>query len=192
MMVKICGVTTRADAVAAADAGASAIGLNFYGGSPRHVTPDEACAIAAGLPVLKVGVFVGEAPETVAAIVRQVGLDVVQLYGNQSPERYPGLRVWKAVRVTPEWTPDAIGQGAEAWLLDGPAPGTGSSFDWSLARGIKERIILAGGLHDANVTEAIRTVHPWGVDACSKLETAPGRKDIQKVKRFIEAALAAA
>jgi phosphoribosylanthranilate isomerase len=190
MMVKICGITTREDAVAAADAGASALGLNFYRKSPRFITPEEARAVAAGLPVLKVGVFVDEPPEAVAAIAEQAELDIVQLHGSELPGRYRG-RVWKAVRVTPSWSAASIGAGAEAWLLDGPAPGTGASFDWSRAQGVEARIILAGGLDDTNVAAAIQAVRPWGVDACSRLEIAPGRKDMEKVKRFIEAALAA-
>lgn len=183
MMVKICGITNREDALAAVDAGATALGFNFYPKSPRYITPELAAEISAGLPVLTVGVVVDSLPATT--------VDVLQLHGNESPADVPaGNRVWKAFRVTPEWNPDTMSafDGVEAFLLDGPAPGTGVSFDWSRATGLK-RIILAGGLGPDNVAEAIRQVRPWGVDACSKLESTPGRKDHNKMRRFVRAAL---
>jgi phosphoribosylanthranilate isomerase len=183
MIVKICGITNREDALAAVDAGATALGFNFYSKSPRYITPDLAAEISAGLPVLTVGVFV----DTLSA----TSMDVLQLHGSETPADIPaGKRVWKAFRVTPEWNPDAMAayESAEAFLLDGPGPGTGESFDWSRASGLK-RIILAGGLGPDNVAEAIRQVRPWGVDACSRLESAPGRKDHDKMRRFVRAAL---
>lgn len=187
MMVKICGITNREDALAAVDAGASALGFNFYPKSPRYVTPDLAAEISTGLPVLTVGVFVDTLPATT--------MDVLQLHGSESPADVPaGKRVWKAFRVTPEWNPDAMSayDGVEAFLLDGPAPGTGETFDWSRVSGFTsgfKPIILAGGLGPENVAEAIRQVRPWGVDACSRLESAPGRKDHNKMRRFVRAAL---
>jgi phosphoribosylanthranilate isomerase len=183
MMVKICGITNREDALAAVDAGASALGFNFYPGSPRYISPDVAAEISADLPVLKVGVFVDNfAPTT---------MDVLQLHGNESPDEIPsGKRVWKAFRVTPEWDASVMAgyTDVEAFLLDGPAPGTGQSFDWTRATGMRQ-IILAGGLGPDNIAEAIRHARPWGVDACSKLERAPGLKDHEKMRRFVRAAL---
>ncbi|HYP05738.1 MAG TPA: phosphoribosylanthranilate isomerase [Bryobacteraceae bacterium] len=184
MMVKICGITNREDALAAVDAGATALGFNFYPKSPRYVTPETAAEIANGLKILKVGVFVDHIAAT--------NMDVLQLHGSESPADVPaGERVWKAFRVTPYWSasemepyPDNV----EAFLLDGPAPGTGQAFDWQRAAGMRN-IILAGGLGPDNVAEAIRQARPWGVDACSKLERAPGLKDHDKMRRFVKAAL---
>jgi phosphoribosylanthranilate isomerase len=195
MMVKICGITNRADALAAADAGASALGFNFYPGSPRYVRPEVAQAILADLDrnVMKVGVFVNEPATHIVALAERLALDVVQLHG-EAAEFPAGLRVWRAVRVTPGFSIaglDAIP--AEACLLDTPAAdlygGTGRTFDWSVTRGAGVRVILAGGLDESNVREAIEAAHPWGVDACSRLESAPGRKDHGKMARFLKAAL---
>jgi phosphoribosylanthranilate isomerase len=183
MMVKICGITNREDALAAVDAGATALGFNFYPGSPRYITPEVAAEIAADLPVVKVGVFVDNLMPTT--------MDVLQLHGSESPADVPpGRRVWKAFRVTPDWDAAVMSKYAnvEAFLLDGPAPGTGESFDWRRATGMRQ-VILAGGLGPDNVSEAIRHARPWGVDACSKLERAPGLKDHDKMRRFVRAAL---
>jgi phosphoribosylanthranilate isomerase len=189
MIVKICGITNREDALAAVEAGASAIGFNFYPGSPRCIRPDLAAGIGEGLDILKVGVFVDESPASIEETARIAGLDIAQLHGTEHPHRLPSMRIWKAFRVTPEWEPASLNAyPAEAFLLDGPAPGTGTGFDWSRARGLKHHIILAGGLAPENVAAAIRAVEPWGVDACSRLERATGIKDHTKVRRFIEAA----
>lgn len=192
MMVKICGITNRADALAAIDGGAAALGFNFYPASPRYIAPEEAAAIAATLPpgVWKVGVFVDEPPETVLRAARQVGLDIAQLHGSESPEQYPqGIRVWKAIRVRGGQAPLVPSGPAEAVLLDGPA--SGQSFDWARVPLGIARLILAGGLDAGNVRDAIEQVHPWGVDACSQLESSPGRKDHLKMAAFLKAALAA-
>jgi phosphoribosylanthranilate isomerase len=195
MMVKICGITNREDALAAIDGGAAALGFNFYPASPRYIAPDEAAAIIAGLPssLWKVGVFVDESAESVLRIARQVGLDIAQLHGSESPAEYPrGLRVWKAIRMVGQarWGRRFRLPGVEAVLVDGPA--SGQTFDWARApRGIA-KLILAGGLDADNVRQAIAQVHPWGVDACSRLERAPGRKDHIKMAAFLKAALEAA
>jgi phosphoribosylanthranilate isomerase len=195
MMVKICGITNREDALAAAEAGASALGFNFYPGSPRYVSPDTAQAILEFLSsnILKVGVFVNEPAAHIEALAQRLALDVVQLHG-EAAEFPAGLRVWRAVRVTPGFSItelDAIP--AEACLLDTPAAavhgGTGRTFDWSVARGARGRVILAGGLDENNVRSAIEAARPWGVDACSRLEAASGRKDHAKMARFLKAAL---
>ena len=197
MIVKICGITNREDALAAADGGATAIGFNFYRGSSRYVNPDQAAEIGSGLTLVKVGVFVNESPAEVARICEYAHIDVAQFHGDESAEmvnQHPG-RVWKAFRVTESWTAaDLDAYSAEAFLLDAPANGSyggsGNAFDWSRARGIKKKIVLAGGLDATNVGTAIQAVGPWGVDACSRLELSPGRKDHNKMRRFIEAALA--
>jgi phosphoribosylanthranilate isomerase len=189
MMVKICGITTREDAVASTEAGASALGFNFCRQSPRFIQPDKALEIGRGLSVLKVGIFVDESPARVAEIAKIAEIDIVQLHGSVDPAHFVPLRIWKAYRVTNGWSAETlIAATAEAFLLDGPAPGTGASFDWSVARSLNQRIILAGGLGPENVAEAIRQVRPWGVDACSRLESAPGIKDHERVRRFIRAA----
>lgn len=185
MMVKICGITNQEDAAAADDAGVDAIGFNFCAASPRCITPEAAAVITCS--ALRVGVFVDQAPERVAAIARDVRLDIVQLHGSEIPADYAPLRVWKAYRVSDGFVLNGQ-QGAEAVLLDGPLPGSGQPFDWTQARHITARLILAGGLGPHNVVDAIKQVSPWGVDACSRLETSPGRKDHEKVRQFVRAA----
>jgi phosphoribosylanthranilate isomerase len=188
MMIKICGITNREDALAAVDAGATALGFNFYSKSPRYLSPEMAADIGADLPVLKVGVFV-DCPDA-SAVAARAGVDVIQLHGSESPEEVPaGLRVWKAFRVTPEWDASVLAlYRVEAFLLDGATPGSGEAFDWRLASGLRN-IILAGGLGADNIADAIRRVRPWGVDACSRLERAPGLKDYEKMRRFVRAAM---
>ncbi len=192
MMVKICGITNREDALAAIEGGASALGFNFYPASPRYIAPEAAAAITAALPktVWKAGVFVDEPAGNVQRIARLAGLDVAQLHGSESPRQYPqGVRVWKAIRVGPALNlPDLLP--AEAVLLDGPA--SGQAFDWTHIPECPLKLIVAGGLDASNVRQAIEQVHPWGVDACSRLESSPGRKDHFKMAAFLKAAQAAA
>jgi|YNPMSStandDraft_1061717.scaffolds.fasta_scaffold14220_5 phosphoribosylanthranilate isomerase len=195
MMVKICGITNREDAWAAVEGGASALGFNLWPRSPRYVPPERIAELVAGLPprVWKVGVFVNESAEAVARLAGELGLDVVQLHGETPPPA--GLRIWRAVPVDAGFQAELLDRyEAEAFLLDAPAGplvgGTGRSFDWRRVAGLKHRIILAGGLDADNVGEAIRTARPWGVDACSRLESAPGKKDHRKLAAFLEAALA--
>jgi phosphoribosylanthranilate isomerase len=185
MMIKVCGITRREDAVAAAEAGASAVGFIFYPKSPRYVAPERAAGLGDGLPVWKVGVFVDESPAAIAAVMRTARLDVAQIYGGEIPA---GLRAWRAVRLPLPPGSGAINNiGAEAMLFDGAKNGT--SFDWAWARNAAEKVIVAGGLDASNVAEAIRTAQPWGVDASSRLETVPGIKDHEKVRAFVRAAL---
>jgi phosphoribosylanthranilate isomerase len=189
MMIKICGITNREDAVVAVAAGATALGFNFYSGSPRCITPEAAAEIGLGLEVLKVGVFVDAPAAEVESIARIASLNVAQLHGQEPPQQLPNMRVWKAFRAPVELTQDLFDTyPVEAFLLDGPEPGTGVMFTWSRAQGFKHRIIVAGGLDDTNVADAIRALQPWGVDACSRLESAPGIKDHEKVLRFVRAA----
>jgi phosphoribosylanthranilate isomerase len=194
-VVKICGITRREDALAAVDAGASAIGFIFYPKSPRFVAPETAAALGEGLPLWKVGVFVNEPPAMIAAVMSAALLDVAQIYGGDPP---PAARVWKAFRVDEAFDKhlsEAPEDGTEAVLLDGTS--NGNSFDWSMARDFTQRnagmkVIVAGGLNAANVAEAIRAVRPWGVDASSSLESWPGVKDHEKIRRFVEASFDAA
>jgi phosphoribosylanthranilate isomerase len=192
--VKICGITNRGDALAAVDGGASALGFNFYPSSPRYIAPEPARAILAALPagVVKVGVFVNEAAASVASLAGQLGLDVVQLHG-ESIEIPAGLRVWRAVPVGPGFDAASLDElPAEAFLLDAPSGsvygGTGRSFEWSLARGARRNVIIAGGLDETNVRCAIEEAQPWGVDACSRLESSPGQKDHHRMAQFLKAA----
>ena len=197
MVLKICGITNSEDAAAAVEGGATAIGFNFWPRSPRYIAPDEAARIPSREGIRRVGVFVNEAPVRIEEIARLVQLDVVQLHGDEKPAAYPaGLNVWKAARVTAGFDFSAYDDSpAEALVLDGPAGelygGSGQTFDWGLAAAIRKRIILAGGLDGSNVARAIAAAHPWGVDACSRIESAPGKKDHRKMNEFLRAARAA-
>jgi phosphoribosylanthranilate isomerase len=197
MILKICGITNQEDAAAAVAAGATALGLNFYPRSPRRVSVETAAGILTPEGVLRVGVFVNERPETVAGIARAARLDVAQLHGDEPASQYPAaVRVWKAARVGDGFDVAAFENcPAEALLLDGPAAGlyggAGHPFDWSLVAAARLRIILAGGLDASNIARAIRLVRPWGVDACSRLESSPGKKDHEKMFEFLSAARAA-
>jgi phosphoribosylanthranilate isomerase len=192
MMVKICGITNRDDALTAIDAGASALGFNFYFKSPRRVHETLAQAIIEELPpsVYKVGIFVSESPQQIARTVVEVGLDVAQVYGVQTPR---GIRVWKAHTVDAEFVANDLPGDCDAYLFDAPASGafggSGETFDWHRVRGAPYRFVIAGGLDASNVRTAIDQAQPWGVDACSRLESAPGKKDPDKVRQFVKAAL---
>ncbi|HWT00023.1 MAG TPA: phosphoribosylanthranilate isomerase [Pyrinomonadaceae bacterium] len=202
MIVKICGITNLEDAVAAVEAGADALGFNFYRRSPRYVPPEEARRIVAELPqsVMKVGVFVNEGePAEVARVADEVGLTAVQLHGDESPEycrALDGRFVIKAVRAGADFEPERVrSYEADAILLDAFSEkergGTGRVIDWGAARRVRElvpRLFLAGGLSPSNVAAAVEAVGPYAVDACSGLESAPGRKDRERVRAFVAAA----
>jgi phosphoribosylanthranilate isomerase len=197
MIVKICGITNAEDAAAAVASGANAIGFNFYARSPRYIDARRAAGIPSPADVKRVGVFVNEAPARIEEIARIARLNVAQLHGDEEPDDYPrGITVWKAVRVEAGFDVSRFDHiPAEALLLDGPAGelygGTGRTFNWRLAGVAACRIVLAGGLDASNVAEAIRLVRPWGVDACSRIESEPGKKDHIKMNEFIQAAKAA-
>lgn len=197
MILKICGITSQEDADAAIAAGANAIGFNFYPRSPRYIAPERAAAIATAPGIRRVGVFVNEPRQRVEEIGRVVALDVAQLHGEESPADFPErLAVWKAARVEPGFDLRRFDDSpAEALVLDGPAGevygGAGKAFDWKLVGVSAWRIVLAGGLDASNVAEAIALVRPWGVDACSRIESAPGKKDHKKMNEFLQAAKAA-
>ena len=192
MIVKICGITNRDDAAAAVDAGATALGFNFYRDSPRYISPTGAAMIGEKLPssVWKVGLFVHECADIVARIALQVGLDVAQLHG---ASQAMGIRIWRACTVDDWEDAEDIDVESEALLVDAPSDvlygGTGRSFDWSRAKGIPKKIVIAGGLDADNVKEAIEQARPWGVDACSRIEKTPGIKDHEKMRDFVKAAL---
>jgi phosphoribosylanthranilate isomerase len=192
MIVKICGITNREDAMAAVEAGASAIGFNFYHDSPRYITPTGAAVISEKIParVWKVGIFVNEGADLIARIALDVGLDIAQLHGFAQAR---GIRIWRACPAG-DLLPDYLSEEpSEAILLDTPAEnlhgGTGKTFDWSRAKGIAKNVIIAGGLDADNVRQAILEAQPWGVDACSRLERSPGLKDHDKMRKFIKMAL---
>jgi phosphoribosylanthranilate isomerase len=202
MILKVCGITNPEDAAAAIAAGATAIGFNFYPKSPRYIAPERAAEIDTP-GALRVGVFVDLEPARIEEIARIAALDVAQLHGDESPAQYPAaVAVWKAARVSEgfefsKWDDCP----AEALLLDGPASdlygGAGHTFNWQLAAnwrsaaGVRQRIILAGGLDASNVARAIALAHPWGVDSCSGIECSPGKKDHMKMIDFLHAAKAA-
>jgi phosphoribosylanthranilate isomerase len=202
VFVKICGITNLKDALAAVSAGADALGFNFYRRSSRFIAPAAARRIVAELPsvVMTVGVFVNEdAPEDVLRIADEAGVGALQLHGDESPEYCRALAdrfVIKALRVGPDFEPErVIEYNADAILLDAfdrhARGGTGQVFDWQLARRTCElvpKLFLAGGLTVSNVAAAIDAARPYAVDACSGLESAPGRKDAQRVQAFIKAA----
>jgi phosphoribosylanthranilate isomerase len=199
--VKVCGITNSEDARIASRSGADAIGLVFAE-SPRRLSAEQAREIAAALPegVLKVGVFVNEDPEEVLSVAREVGLDYAQLHGDETPEtvtflREGGVKVMKALRVRDEDSLAALdGYGADLIMLDAWSEkvrgGTGERFDWALAKSLKGRgnIVVSGGLNPENVREAISFFEPYGVDASSSLEEAPGKRNEEQVRRFVSAA----
>jgi len=196
MILKICGITNPEDAAAAIAGGATAIGFNFWLKSPRYIDPERAAEIVT-TGVRRVGVFVNESPARVEAIAAIARLDVAQLHGDESAADYPeNMAVWKAARVDEHFEFSAYATcPVEALLLDGPAGdlfgGSGKRFDWSRVAAIRKQIILAGGLDASNVAGAIALAHPWGVDACSRIESSPGKKDLRKMNEFLRAAKAA-
>lgn len=193
-IIKVCGITNADDAATAIHAGANALGFNFYPGSPRYITPQDAQEIAQSIsgPYLRVGVFVNPSEEELIEAASTVPLDVLQLHGNNLPLHLAtSFRVWQAIQAT---APPPLHPDVEAYLLDSPTPlygGSGESFDWTLAAAFPRRILVAGGLDASNVAAAIRIAQPWGVDACSRIESQPGKKDPQRVTAFVQAALAA-
>jgi phosphoribosylanthranilate isomerase len=198
--VKVCGITHLDDALAALEAGADLLGFNFYSRSPRFVSPADARKIIERLPdgANCVGVFVNEpSPAEVERIAREAGLGGVQLHGDEPPEFCQGLRglmTIKALRVGADFgVESAAGYDTDAVLLDayvaGERGGTGHTFDWSLAALTRERVprlFLAGGLNPDNVAAAVAAVRPYAVDVCSGVETSPGRKSPELMRRFVE------
>jgi phosphoribosylanthranilate isomerase len=198
--VKICGITREADARAAAAAGADAIGLVFYPGSPRAVSLEQAKKIVENVPpfVTIVALFVDEPADVVMRTLELIPIDVIQFHGDETPEFCAQFsRPWiKALRMKPGLdVAREFGQfaGARGVLLDtwqeGKPGGTGHAFDWSLVSSDNYSLplVLAGGLHAENVAAAITTVRPAAVDVSGGVESAPGIKDAAKMRRFISA-----
>lgn len=203
--IKVCGVTSEADAVSAADLGVDAIGINLIPSSRRYVQPDVARAIARALRgrVETVGVIADQEPRAAADLLAFTQLDWLQLHGSEAPEWLEALlpRAFKALRIAGREDVAQAGQFAGERLLvdakvEGHLGGTGHAFDWSLVRELATRrsLVLAGGLHPDNVAEAVAFVRPWGVDVASGVERAgdPRRKDPERVARFVAAVRQAA
>lgn len=202
--IKICGITNLADALAACAAGADAIGLNFYARSPRVVALEDAREIRKRLPagVEAFGVFVNEGPREILRVMREVGLDALQLHGDEAPEAVTELAriapVFKALRVGADFSAATLEKYSDAagFLFDaaegaaGQYGGTGRLADWGVAQQAARghRIFLAGGLSPENVGAAIAQVRPYGVDVASGVESAPGKKDHERLRKFISAA----
>lgn len=208
--VKICGITNAEDALAAVDAGCDALGFVFYNKSPRYIRPQKAHEIIKRLPpaVIKIGVFVNAKEKYILQVARRLGLNMLQFHGQESPQFCRKFKNYKIIKTF------KLGAGAGkcsvatknrldpqnmlqyrpfAYLFDTysriKAGGTGKHFDWKLVRhmGRLERpVFLSGGLSAGNVLKAIKSVRPQWVDACSSLESSPGKKDHMKIKKFIE------
>lgn len=211
LKVKICGVTSAANAAAVVEAGADFVGLNFWPRSRRYLAPALASEVAAairGAGGAVVGLFVDAALDEIAAVHQGVGLDVVQLHGDEPPAavdeltRRLRLPVWKAVPLADAGSLEHVRAhaGAAAVLLDAPSVGRGGSgqrIPLSLAQQARREfpelsLVLAGGLTPATVAEAVSRVAPWAVDAASGVEEAPGLKDPALVRAFVSAARSAA
>lgn len=198
--VKICGITRAADAIAAVEAGADALGFVFYEKSPRHVTIEQAAAIMHSVPpfVSRVGLFVDASAEEVASTIAGAGIDTLQFHGEETPEfcNQFSLATLKAIRVRGADSLRAIRPySVSGILLDsfvaGNPGGTGVQFKWEWAVEAKRMgkpIILAGGLKPGTVAEAVRFVNPYAVDVSSGVESSPGKKDVAKLRDFIAAA----
>ncbi|HMB53284.1 MAG TPA: phosphoribosylanthranilate isomerase [Thermoanaerobaculia bacterium] len=213
-LVKICGVTTPADALAAVDAGADLIGLNFHPPSPRALTTERAAGIAAAVrersrEVQLVGVFVALPPAAVDAVDREVGLDLLQFHGDQTPADLApyGDRAIQVIRIPPQAPPSPaeierrFAACPDAWgfLFDVAHPtlagGTGETFGWSLLAGVDRGstgplagrpILVAGGITPGNAGRALADSRADGVDVASGVESAPGEKDLQLIERLIQ------
>jgi phosphoribosylanthranilate isomerase len=213
--VKICGMTNLEDALVAVEAGADAVGFVFHKKSPRNVSVEAAREIVEKLPerVEKVGVFVDADCENIFEVVSKAGLTAVQLHGKPSSDSVlsdprPAMECVGAQKIIVMIPGDALkdggffmGTGTQAKtfavLLDsfsnGVTGGTGTTFDWGKARdivqtiGLSTPVIVAGGLTPANVGDAMRILHPFGVDVVSGVEARPGKKDAEKVRAFVRA-----
>jgi phosphoribosylanthranilate isomerase len=201
--IKICGLTSVADAVATAEAGADMIGLMFYEKSPRHISLAMAAEIARAVSpfVLKVGVFVNPEEALVSRAIAECGLSVLQFHGDEPSEFCTqfSLMSLKAIRVQNAESLNALENfQTDAFLLDAHSKsglgGTGEKFNWDLALAAQKfgrPIFLAGGLTPENVADAVKQVRPFAVDVSSGVESAPGKKDAAKVRAFIQAVRAA-
>lgn len=198
--VKICGITSLADAQVAVEAGADALGFNFYEKSPRFVLTKAAAEISRALPpfTLRAGVFVNPSEELVRRAIGECGLNLLQFHGDEPPDFCAqfGLMSMKAFRIRDAGSLKELTKyQTDAWLLDAYVSdtfgGTGEKFNWDLATQVQKLgkpVFLAGGLTPENVAEAVQQVRPFGVDVSSGVESSPGRKDHDKVRAFIKSA----
>ena len=196
--VKICGLASAADTHAVAALRPDALGFVLWPGSKRAVRAEDVRAWLRDVPtgLLKVGVFVNAAPDEVARTLEVAGLDVAQLHGSEKPEDFAGrpLRLWRALGLRSGGDVEPTGWFVDAYLVDtysaNSPGGTGQVGDWSAARAFVQRasrpVLLAGGLTPENVKAALAAVQPWGADVSSGVELHPGRKDLAKVREFIE------
>lgn len=199
--VKICGITNLDDALAAVDAGADALGFNFYKPSSRYIDPDVVRDIVSRLPttILTVGVFVNEqSPQFVEELARRASVTAIQLHGDESPDYCRAIEnryVIKALAAGADFDmQSALDYDVDAILLDAKhhtlRGGTGRVFDWSIAieaRHAIPKLYLAGGLGIENIEDAINFVDPFAVDACSTLEETPGKKSHERMRAFVKA-----
>ncbi len=206
--VKVCGITSLADAEKALEYGADGLGFNFYPPSPRYLPPEKARAIVRQLPAdtWNVALFVNEAKERIRQVLAEgalqdgrSGYKGIQFHGDESPDecRAWDMQVIKAFRLKDKQSLEGIHNfPADYYLLDSWSAGyggSGASFPWEWLEGFDTgKIILSGGLNLDNVADAIRRLHPYGVDVCSGVEVRPGVKDHEKIKHFISAAKEAA
>jgi phosphoribosylanthranilate isomerase len=198
MKVKICGITNMEDALLAAELGADALGFIFVKTSPRHIRPSAARKIIQELPpfVTPVGVVADAEHDEILELIDETGISCVQLHGNESPKqlaKFP-VPVYKSFRVDKEFNLETLQRyKGSAYLLDtyvdGTLGGTGKTFDWDIAVKAKAygRIILAGGLTPENIAEAVKKVQPYAVDVNSGVESAPGKKDGNKLEWLFKA-----
>jgi phosphoribosylanthranilate isomerase len=197
--IKICGIKTANDALAAIDAGADMIGFNFYLKSPRYIDPGKCRDIMSVMRryghITYVGVFVNASVADVRATIETCGLSLAQLHGDETPEMLKSLneRAFKAFRGISQELDGFAREDAPALLIDAAVKdaygGTGVKADWSAAADLAKKypLLLAGGLTPGNVAEAVRQVNPWGVDVASGVESVPGVKDTNKMKAFVQA-----
>ncbi len=196
--IKICGITNLDDGLEAIAAGVDALGFVFVPNTPRYITPSQAKLVIKQLPpfITNVGLFVDSEIDEIEDIVNHCKLDAVQLHGNESPEMCSQIslqtKVIKSFHVKKELQVlrnEIANYRVDAYLLDtfikGKAGGTGQTFDWRIAEGLSQRIILAGGLTPNNIGTAIAQLQPYGVDVSSGVEKSPGKKDTNKIHSFV-------
>lgn len=197
--IKICGITNKRDAIAAADLGIDMMGFVFYNGSRRHVEPRIVRDIANELPpyIAKVGVFVDLDKDKVLEIADECTLDMLQFHGEETPEYCSifkdSYKIIKAFRIKDQHSLQGINDyDTDFYMLDAYSPGakggTGEKFDWKLIESFEflRPVILSGGLTPDNVSGAIEKLSPYGVDVSSGVESSPGKKDIALMKKFVE------
>jgi phosphoribosylanthranilate isomerase len=196
VFIKICGITSEADALLSVAFGADALGF-IFAPSPRQMTPSTVGDIVKRLPreVLTVGVFRDESRQRTVEVANAIGLGAVQLHGHETPEdaRWIRERVPCTIKAFAAGEP-AVARfsefGSDYLLIDGSSPGSGAVFDWRLAEGVADptRMFISGGLTAVNVGDAITYLRPFGVDVATGVESAPGVKDPQKLRDFVAAA----